>query len=460
MKKIWIFMIAIALIAGTQSVMAVSDEDFAEQSSYYKSLCSNSYKENKDVCEQYKTWLYNQNQNSLNDMQNLKNQLEANQANINEKMKLVNQYHQEAEEAQREIEALSNNIIQKEAEITALEGEIIVKEDSIKEREETVKSYIANRQQSMRVNDYIEFIMGAQNFSEMMRRTEVLNSIKTYNEEIIAQLHVERQELKVMQEDLIIVKGQLEDERNMQAQKKEYALTQKEVIALLVDQIRAENQGITETMEVIDKKTAENEELIRSIGDSIVPSSGFSRPVDGRFEITATVWYYPWGSAHFGTDFASSVGTPLLSPGNGIVTATRGGCPTWGGYPGDCNGGWGNYVTLIINVEGNIYGVLMAHMQLNTFNVSPMDVVSAGTVVGRMGSSGSSTGPHMHLEIYYLGSDSIQAAYNRWDGSVSFGTGGTSWGNGWAKRCVANGNTAPCRMDPLSVYPYQMYGSY
>ena len=73
MKKIWMFIMVLALAVATQNVLAVSDEDFAEQSDYYKSLCKNSYKDNKDVCEQYKTWLYNQNQNSLNEMKELKN---------------------------------------------------------------------------------------------------------------------------------------------------------------------------------------------------------------------------------------------------------------------------------------------------------------------------------------------------------------------------------------------------
>lgn len=61
-----------------------------------------------------------------------------------------------------------------------------------------------------------------------------------------------------------------------------------------------------------------------------------------------------------------------------------------------CNGGYGNYV-IIQHSDGNY--TLYAHLHTNTITVKAGDIVSQGQVIGKIGSTGNSTGPHLHFEV-------------------------------------------------------------
>lgn len=463
-SRVLILLLVLVMLAGTiLPLFALTDEEFeARRDELQNVTCRTieSYRANQQLCDDFRDWLERDIENSRKELENLKQEIANNNADLTKAMADLNTMHQQAEIAQQEIASIESSITVKEGEIAELEVKIQEHIESINQREAQVKRYIASMQTTMRVNDYIEFVMGAQDFAEMMRRTEGYNSIQSYNEEIIKELNEEKLVLEDEQESLRIAKVQLEEDRGRAEEKRALALEQQAVINVYIETIRVRNAQAAEYMDLMEDKSAVNQAVINSLGQYTPPAtSSFGRAVQGTFKITAGLWYYPWGSPHFGLDFAASVGTPLLSIGNGVVVSSRGGCPTWGSYPGNCNGGWGNYVTTMINVNGRIYGVLMAHMQLGSITVSSGDIVTMGTTIGKMGSSGSSTGPHMHLEIYYLGSDSIEAAINRWDGTITFGTGSAGSGS-WGTRCVATGGVAPCRENPQEIYGYSVGGSY
>jgi murein DD-endopeptidase MepM/ murein hydrolase activator NlpD len=96
-----------------------------------------------------------------------------------------------------------------------------------------------------------------------------------------------------------------------------------------------------------------------------------------------------WSRYHTGFDFAAPVGTPLHAPSTGVVTNAGSGSAS----------GWaGNYVA-IRYPDGT--SSLMAHM--STVSVSVGQTVSACQVVGAIGMTGRTFGPHVHFEIYPAG---------------------------------------------------------
>ena len=107
-------------------------------------------------------------------------------------------------------------------------------------------------------------------------------------------------------------------------------------------------------------------------------SNAFSRPAAG----VRTQGIH----GHNGIDIASSYGTPITAAGAGTVTLVRGG-DGW-------NGGYGNYV-VITHQKG--VQTLYAHM--SSISVSQGQSVSKGQQVGAMGSTGQSTGVHLHFEV-------------------------------------------------------------
>ena len=90
---------------------------------------------------------------------------------------------------------------------------------------------------------------------------------------------------------------------------------------------------------------------------------------------------------HNGVDLANYQGTPIYAARSGKVTVA-----TYGGT-------YGNYVT--IN-HGDGYSSLYAHM--TRYVVHKGDTVKKGQLIGYMGSTGRSTGPHLHFSIFYNGS--------------------------------------------------------
>lgn len=114
-------------------------------------------------------------------------------------------------------------------------------------------------------------------------------------------------------------------------------------------------------------------------GPVSISQSGFVWPLRGVISQFAS-WY------HMGLDVTGAVGAPIVAGQNGTVVKTSVG--VW-------DGGYGTNVEID---DGNGFRTLYAH--LSGTNVSVGDVVSAGkTVIGYVGSTGRSTGPHLHFEI-------------------------------------------------------------
>ena len=88
---------------------------------------------------------------------------------------------------------------------------------------------------------------------------------------------------------------------------------------------------------------------------------------------------------HKGTDFAAPTGTPIYAAGNGKVT-------TYGP-----NGTYGNFAKI---EHANGYTTAYAHMSRFAKGVSRGSFVKQGQVIGYVGTTGRSTGPHLHYEVY------------------------------------------------------------
>ncbi len=108
--------------------------------------------------------------------------------------------------------------------------------------------------------------------------------------------------------------------------------------------------------------------------------SGFIWPTNGPHTISGN----DYGPGHLGIDISAPEGTPILAASAGVVVIAQ------GGY----NYGYGNFVEID---HGNGYATIYAH--LSQINVSVCEGVGAGQLVGSAGSTGNSTGSHLHFEI-------------------------------------------------------------
>lgn len=90
---------------------------------------------------------------------------------------------------------------------------------------------------------------------------------------------------------------------------------------------------------------------------------------------------------HTGLDLAAADGTPIMAVADGYVT-----------FAG-MDGGWGGLITIEHTIDGQTVATAYVHMWAHSIHVNAGDTVVAGQHIADVGSSGWSTGPHLHLEV-------------------------------------------------------------
>ncbi|MBT2756493.1 M23 family metallopeptidase [Mesobacillus foraminis] len=152
--------------------------------------------------------------------------------------------------------------------------------------------------------------------------------------------------------------------------------------------ITEENGRVTQQKEIEETVLKEPIKEITIKGTKVIPSRG-----DGNFIWPASGGYisskmgYRWGKIHKGIDIARPSNLTIKSADNGVVLSA--------GYD---NGGYGNKVVID---HQNGYRTIYAH--LDSISVSSGQTVPRGSKIGVMGSTGDSTGVHLHFEVYKNG---------------------------------------------------------
>ncbi len=119
-----------------------------------------------------------------------------------------------------------------------------------------------------------------------------------------------------------------------------------------------------------------------STGKKASFSGGWARP---SYASIVSPYGPRWGRMHKGVDFGASYGAPIRAVGDGIVVGT--------GYQGS-ESGYG-----LITIVRHSNGYYSAYAHQSSSSVRTGEKVHAGETIGYVGSTGHSTGPHLHLEI-------------------------------------------------------------
>ena len=143
--------------------------------------------------------------------------------------------------------------------------------------------------------------------------------------------------------------------------------------------------GINNSLYYFDKKESEGhyDENGKSIKKALMKT-----PINGaRLSSSFGMRKHPidgFNKMHRGTDFAAPMGTPIMASGDGIVTRAR-----WCGGGGNC-----------IKIKHNTtYQTIYAHMKNFARGIKEGIRVKQGQIIGYVGSTGKSTGPHLHYEV-------------------------------------------------------------
>ena len=289
----------------------------------------------------------------------------------------------------------------------------------------------------------LEIIFGAKDFSDLIDKMELVKSLANSDKELISEIRTKLDELSTKKKSLEADKKDLETQqaslksdqdefnklisdndeilKNLYASNSE-AQNSLESAALQSDEIEAKISEYYAAQKAAAEQAAQASQSSSSSSSSsgsssssssgssssgssssgsssvIVPSgSGFAWPTPG-FTYLSSEWYEDREVYnHGGIDIAGAgiMGTPVVAAADGTVIASTSSCThNWGkSYSCGCGGGYGNYV--MISHAG---GKMTVYGHLTSLTVSTGQTVSRGQVIGYVGSTGNSTGPHLHYE--------------------------------------------------------------
>lgn len=384
-----ILLIASMTVSYQSSVFATLTNDFIEESEGKKKEAEDNQKAVEGKLSQVKQM--------LKEVQNIKSALD--QAMVEADAKL--------EDLNNSVEILNADITKLEEEIATTQAELIVAE-SVKEKQYyTMKKRIQYMYEKGNKN-YIELLFTAGSFSDFLNTAEFVNKISKYDREMLnsymdtvkdieekeAKLLSQEEELNKKHEALTV---QLEEVENEMEQKQDAInmytadINNKEAAIKEYEAYIAEQKAVVEALEaaiLAEKKrlAEENKSAITYDGGQFAwPAPNYTRISDEYGErihpILGTKQF------HNGLDMAAPGGSPILAAYDGEVVAA------------DYSATMGNYV--MIN-HGD--GLITIYMHASALEVSKGQVVVRGEEIAKVGTTGRSTGNHLHFSVRKDGS--------------------------------------------------------
>ena len=309
-----------------------------------------------------------------------------------------------------QIAEVQNSIGLKEQEIAAKEQQITEKEAEIADQWGDFKQHMAAMQELRdggsvamlsAVNDLYELLT----FNEVMqdisiKDTEILDNMKNAKEALESDkltLESQRSELQSKKADL--------DAQNSQMRAKQNELNSSVAAAQMsaaeAQQAQKDAQAAIESDEMnyeAVKKQIQKMIAAAAASKPTLSFTGFICPLKSYSRISSE---YGWrknpvsgvNRLHAGIDLAAPGGTPIYAAASGYVQVA-----------GWSSGGYGNYVIIYHGKmsDGNQYSTLYGHMR--SVATSAGKYVQQGEIIGYVGSTGNSTGNHLHLEVWKGGS--------------------------------------------------------
>ena len=304
---------------------------------------------------------------------------------LDQKISLLNDLIDQTDAA---IEEYNGLIAEKEAEITDLE-----------EQEADQYALFCRQVRDMEETgsvSYLSILFSAASFTELLDYAMMISEVMDYHDGVIEALTATRNQLAQAKTELEAdLSAQEELKAEQEANRAELEVQEAEVARLIkeIQSTEREYQSTLTSLEEedkrLDKELAAAEKKYKEQLAALAAQNGeWYWPLPGRTYITSTFdWrYHPitgkW-SHHTGNDIPAPGGTEIHAAKDGVVTDVG------------KNSVYGNYIQIS---HGNGYSTFYAHMK-STAIVKEGATVKRGQVIGYVGTTGYSTGNHLHFEL-------------------------------------------------------------
>lgn len=298
-----------------------------------------------------------------------------------------------------QIEVLGKQIKESHAEIEKINKRISKKQKAIKKAKADIETQINALKKRIRAiymagdTTSLEIILGAKDFGDFVDKLELVKTLSDYDRKLIEGL---KGKIKKITDE----KKSLEKERKKR-EKSEKTITDKQK---KLSKTLKENKNLLKKLYAVQQGYQNHSDYVRggtgsgsgSAGSIHVTPSGFAWPVPSYYSVVS-----PFGEdrgyTHKGIDISGGgiLGARVIAAGDGKVIQSNNSCIHNWGKSGSCGcgGGYGNFVLID---HGNGKQTLYGH--LSDAVVSTGEKVKKGQTIGYVGSTGWSTGAHLHFE--------------------------------------------------------------
>lgn len=341
--------------------------------------------------------------NMLTDVKSIKKQLESQKADLK---KYVEELDKNLAEIQQKISTFEALIAEKEREITKTEAELVEAQAMEADQYESMKLRIQMMYEQGDIY-YLDLIFEG-GFAGLLNRLDYVEQISQYDNDRLEEYIITRELIEYC-------KLQLEADKEVLDEAKAGVEVERQALEELIEE---KNQKLTEFENDINNKEQaikeyeaeikEQEELISALEAAveeekkrILKENGIILEYDGgafKFPVASYTrvssefgWrlhpIYGYNKFHNGVDLASPTGTAIYAAYSGTVVAAT------------YSSSMGNYV--MINHGSGLYTI---YMHASKLYVKTGDIVARGETIAAVGSTGNSTGPHLHFGVRLNGS--------------------------------------------------------
>lgn len=337
----------------------------------------------------------------------VKEQISSLKSDINDQEKLKDALQDEIDTVQAQIDVYNGQLTEVENRLSEIEAQEEQKQNDL----ENTKQTFMTRLRAMYVsgdNSMLNVLLSANDFGDFLYRDQLLSSVTDHDNAIMEQLKADIKAVEELETRANEEKQEIQSIKSeVDAKRAELGDRMKEMNAV-ISELEGQKSGLEDQLDeyaaAIDEFEAKIQAEAAAAAKKNSSSASQSPSYSGGAKPNAGGWVWPcpgfyyissyvgprWGRTHNGLDIAggSIYGKPIVAARAGTVIDAG-----WN------SGGYGNYV--MIN-HGDGFITIYGHM--SSVAASNGQSVSAGQVIGYVGNTGRSTGPHLHFEVRLNGS--------------------------------------------------------
>ncbi len=347
------------------------------------------------------------------DAENVKNQINDTEeeikkveSSLSDAMKEIQELEGDISEVEYNLEKLQANLKKLNNEISELEKKLEQAEKDYDERYKIACDRVVSQYKYGKIT-FLDVLLNSSSLTDFLNSYHTVEQIMSVDQELLDDLEKEKQQITEDKQTLQDKKDKLNEEKQQVEKQKVSLSNKKSTKQKMVSQLNSQESALQQQKEEYYKELENIQAELRRIaevasknngggnysgGTLQFPCPGFSR-ISSRFGSRGAP--LAGGSTyHKGVDLAAPMGTSILAAESGTVIAVSKTCTHNYGKSKSCGcgGGFGNYV--MVN-HGN--GLVTVYAHCTSINVGLGEKVTRGETIATVGSTGASSGFHLHF---------------------------------------------------------------